>query len=424
MLHVVVDPPEAVGRVPGAPHQAVEESRHQCLGLLDQDCDDVLVRVEQGVDAVVVPLSVRADGQEVGDDGLGGLQVADRDGPVEGGDLLGTDLNGQDPLASPVARGTTQSLFDQLARVRVDSLHDNGRPFQDGAHEDLGDQSQSPAESFLGMTVVRRFLEHLNRGRHKVGNVLRRDAIADVAKAKLRDLFDDLPRILQDLQGHVNDLGHDVVQPRVGLLEVVLPCWAELEEALVDVAANVVTRGLVEGTQGALQLGLPGRRGGQVLLQHLRHVVPHPGPSHLVVRVPNFGQQRPHRRQHARPELGELDLSFAALDALGDTERQGFALLLQAIRIRYVGHDVLPRLQDFSVPRETAQPGHAGIHLEHLLERLGQHLALHHVPGNLLVDALVASGAPGAGRAVPDWATILAARPARRLLDLVRRVSL
>mmetsp|Transcript_152113 Transcript_152113/g.486020 ORF Transcript_152113/g.486020 Transcript_152113/m.486020 type:complete len:294 (-) Transcript_152113:569-1450(-) len=290
MLHVVVDPPEAVGRVPGAPHQAVEESRHQCLGLLDQDCDDVLVRVEQGVDAVVVPLSVRADGQEVDDDRLGRIQGARLDRPHQRRDRMRADLDVQHPQRTLATGRAADRLLQHLSAVGVDGLHHDCRALVDHARQDPRDQAQRPAEGLLRTIVFREHADDLHPSRHEGAEQFRRDAVANVTQAERRYVFDHLVRLLVDVQGHGDHLVRDPVQASRRLLEELLAGWRQRKELRVDLAANEAEPVFVQAAEKLSELLLLNRGLAPERLDHPRDILPEPRPRHLMLRAPVLDQ--------------------------------------------------------------------------------------------------------------------------------------
>mmetsp|Transcript_74220 Transcript_74220/g.210130 ORF Transcript_74220/g.210130 Transcript_74220/m.210130 type:complete len:248 (+) Transcript_74220:1033-1776(+) len=136
VLHVVVDPPHAVCCGARAPDQAVKQRGQQRRGILAEPPHNVRMPLEQGVHAVVVPVAVGANGEEVNDHRSGRLQAAGLDGPEERRDGLGANLDVEHPQGALAAWRTGDGPLQLVAGVHVDGLHDNGRALGYDPHED------------------------------------------------------------------------------------------------------------------------------------------------------------------------------------------------------------------------------------------------------------------------------------------------
>mmetsp|Transcript_60120 Transcript_60120/g.175673 ORF Transcript_60120/g.175673 Transcript_60120/m.175673 type:complete len:248 (-) Transcript_60120:1309-2052(-) len=246
MPDVVVHPPHAVLGRARAPDEAVEERGEERWGVLREPLHDVRVPLEHGVHAVVVVVAVGPDGEQVHDDGPGGLEAARLDGPDQGRDGLRANLDVEHPEGPLASRRAGDGFPQGLGGVLVDGLHDDGGALGDHPREDPRHQAERPSEGFLRRVVLREGAHDLHAGGDEGPEELRGDAVADVPEAQRGDVLDHLVRVLVHLQGHRHDLVRDVVQPRGGLLEVVLSGRGQGEEGGVDVPADRAPRLLVQ----------------------------------------------------------------------------------------------------------------------------------------------------------------------------------
>ena len=160
VLHVVLHAAHALLRRAGAPDETLDEDREQAWGIQAQALDDIGVSLEERVHAVVVAVAVCAEGEQVHDDGIGGLHAAGLDGPQHRGDGLRADLDIQHPQGTLAARGTSDCLVQLLAGVLADRLPDDGGALADHVHR--GSRQQAEATGNLGRVVRNDGATHLN----------------------------------------------------------------------------------------------------------------------------------------------------------------------------------------------------------------------------------------------------------------------
>mmetsp|Transcript_4756 Transcript_4756/g.11585 ORF Transcript_4756/g.11585 Transcript_4756/m.11585 type:complete len:380 (-) Transcript_4756:1166-2305(-) len=348
VLHVVVDPTHAVDSPAGAPSKPVHQREQQVGPLRAELRDDVRVPGEELLHAVVVPLPVRTNGKQIVQDGLRASHAATLQRPLQRRDTLRADLDQQQPSGTLAARGATDGLFQHPRGVNVNGLHDNRGALVDRRDQHLRDEAESPAEPLDGVGVLVLVVEDLDARGHEGPEELGRDRVAYMAEAERGDVIDHLPRIFEDLEGHLEHAVGDEVQASVGLLEVVLTHWCRGEELLVDGLANLEELILRHAVHHPGQGSLPNLGRTERLAEETLHVVPEPIPSNLVAGVPDLGQGAAQGGEHARLVLREVHGGGAL--ALGDFEGQDLALLLQASRVRHVGHDVVERPEDLEHP--------------------------------------------------------------------------
>jgi len=75
MLHVVVHPALTTFGVAGAPDQAVKKFWNELRCLVTKHLDDVRVSLEELIHAIVVPVAICPESEEVPYDGEGSLKV-------------------------------------------------------------------------------------------------------------------------------------------------------------------------------------------------------------------------------------------------------------------------------------------------------------------------------------------------------------
>mmetsp|Transcript_117381 Transcript_117381/g.343761 ORF Transcript_117381/g.343761 Transcript_117381/m.343761 type:complete len:290 (-) Transcript_117381:71-940(-) len=255
--HVVVRPAAAALHLARAPHEALQQRGQQRGGVGDQTLDELGVPPEELVCAVVVPLTVRADGQEVPDDSVRGLEAAGLDGPGQRRDGVRADLHDHQPLGPLAPGGAAHSLLQLLRGVHVDGLHDDGGALVDGPDQDLRDQREGPPEGFHCFGVAACCSDSLYGGCHKGREELRRYPIANVSQPQCGNVINLLPRVSEDVQRKAHQLRADEVQAAGRLLEVVLPRGRCGEEALVHLRNDVRLLALIQTDQKVIQGALP-----------------------------------------------------------------------------------------------------------------------------------------------------------------------
>mmetsp|Transcript_121380 Transcript_121380/g.343489 ORF Transcript_121380/g.343489 Transcript_121380/m.343489 type:complete len:259 (-) Transcript_121380:1310-2086(-) len=231
ILHVIIHAPNTISCLPLAPTQALEEGREQRLCPLAQPLNEIRVSPEEVLHAVVIILSVCTDREQVLNHGGGCLKAAAVDGPHQRRNLLLAYLDEKHRVRPGVAGRDAHSLLQHRRRVQVDRLHDDRGALVDRPHEDLRDEPEGPAEGLERCFVRRRRGHSLDVRRDEGGDEICRNRVTDVAEAQAGNLVDHADRILEHLDGHFEDPTTDKIQPRVGLLEEVLPGRRHAEEA-------------------------------------------------------------------------------------------------------------------------------------------------------------------------------------------------
>mmetsp|Transcript_2921 Transcript_2921/g.7041 ORF Transcript_2921/g.7041 Transcript_2921/m.7041 type:complete len:213 (-) Transcript_2921:874-1512(-) len=169
---------------PRSPNQAIQQDRKQGGCIHAETLHDVGMALEQNVHTEVVAIAVRADGQEVQEDGSGRLQAPGLDGPEDGRDGLRAHLHIQHPKGSLATRGARDSTSELSVGIGIDGLHDHSGALVDDARQDARNKVQAPSEGLLGSVVVSQGADDLHTGSDKGPKEVCGDSITDVAEAE------------------------------------------------------------------------------------------------------------------------------------------------------------------------------------------------------------------------------------------------
>mmetsp|Transcript_93649 Transcript_93649/g.269627 ORF Transcript_93649/g.269627 Transcript_93649/m.269627 type:complete len:411 (-) Transcript_93649:1187-2419(-) len=304
--HVIVHAAEATFDDARTPHEAIEEHGQQRRRVGAEALDDVGVPFEHDVHTIVVSVAIRADREKVLYDRTGGFEAAGPDGPHERGDRLRAHLDVQHPQRPLPAGGASHRPLEELCRVGIYGLHDDGRTLVDDAGQNAGDEPQRPPERLLGLVVLREQAQHLHARRDERPEEVCGDAVAHVAQPQRGDVLHHALRLFVHLQSHRHDLVRDEVEARRRLLEIVLSGRGQCEELGVDLAADDGQRGVVQGGKEARERTLLAGRLPHQGHEHPRDILPQPRPRDLV-QGPPILDQRAQGSQHDGLVLAQGD---------------------------------------------------------------------------------------------------------------------
>mmetsp|Transcript_12500 Transcript_12500/g.29547 ORF Transcript_12500/g.29547 Transcript_12500/m.29547 type:complete len:327 (+) Transcript_12500:1220-2200(+) len=249
VLDVVVHTPEAIVGLPGAPNQTFQQRGEQAGRTVAHPVDHIRMPSEQRRGPIVVDIPIRADHQQVLDNGLRAAEGPALDGPHQGRDGLSAHRHVQQVPGPMLARGQGDGLLEGRLLVGDDGQHGNGGALLNDAHQNLRDQAQGPGERLHRLALSGPVCELLGGGHHKGRHQVRGDAVAHVAQAQRRELLHHVPGLREDFHHHLHIAVDDKVEPCGGLLEEILALGRHGEEAGVDAALELRHRVLIHALQ-------------------------------------------------------------------------------------------------------------------------------------------------------------------------------
>mmetsp|Transcript_92506 Transcript_92506/g.220153 ORF Transcript_92506/g.220153 Transcript_92506/m.220153 type:complete len:269 (-) Transcript_92506:1704-2510(-) len=232
VLQVVVHASVAIDDNSRPPNHAVQHRREELRRIDGELPHDVRVPLEQIVQTVIVPGTIRADCDKILQHHLSGLQVARIYGHVQRRNGLGADRDIQNPHRPFRTRSIGQCTPYLLGIVCVDGLHDKSRTLLDGPHQELGNQAKRPPKGVCQIVVACQLLEDLCPAFNERIEEVRRDSIAHVSQAQGRDCIHSLDGLLVQIQRELDGLVRDEVQSCGRLFEVLFSTRGQLEETI------------------------------------------------------------------------------------------------------------------------------------------------------------------------------------------------